>query len=277
MKLYSRTHSAFTLIELLVVIAIIAILAAILFPVFAQARASARKASCISNMKQLALAELMYVQDYDEKYSHWQSDNMGWGSAPPPTQLTPGGQYYPAMWYYQITPYLKNTQVFGCPNDARDTNPNNGGNAAGWNYAFANGKYFLSSYGISEYIVNGGHLKLASINYSANTVLMTSAGGALINDWDGCGDANRLAAQGASRTWYANYNDWPPGDTTQAGYNLYNKYAQHDPGSVIAYTDGHVGYLPNLAWRTGIPGAPCGNQNVPHQEKPMMNPDNTPF
>ena len=71
MKLYSRTHSAFTLIELLVVIAIIAILAAILFPVFAQARASARKASCISNMKQLALAELMYVQDYDEKYSHW--------------------------------------------------------------------------------------------------------------------------------------------------------------------------------------------------------------
>src|SRR5437762_6179565 len=60
------TRPAFTLIELLVVIAIIAILAAILFPVFAQAREKARQATCISNLKQLALAYLMYAQDHDE-------------------------------------------------------------------------------------------------------------------------------------------------------------------------------------------------------------------
>ena len=276
MKLHSRNHSAFTLIELLVVIAIIAILAAILFPVFAKARAQARKASCISNLKQLSTAQLMYVQDYDEKFSRWQSDNMGWGKAPPPP-TTPGGQYYGAFWMYQTYPYIKNVQLFACPNDARDTDVNNGGTAAAWNYAWLNGKYYVCSYGVNEMIVNGGHLKQASIPFVSNTVLYTSAGGPLINDWDGCGDKDRLAAQGASRTWYANAGDWPPGDTNQAGYDKYNKYAQHDPGSVIAYTDGHVGYLPNLAFRTGINGDPCGDHNMPHPEKPMYQPDNTPF
>src|SRR5215217_5547109 len=68
LKLAFRRRSAFTLIELLVVIAIISILAAILFPVFARARENARRASCQSNMKQIALGVLQYVQDYDERY-----------------------------------------------------------------------------------------------------------------------------------------------------------------------------------------------------------------
>ncbi|HEV2471164.1 MAG TPA: prepilin-type N-terminal cleavage/methylation domain-containing protein, partial [Chthonomonadales bacterium] len=66
--MFTRSQRAFTLIELLVVIAIIAILAAILFPVFAQAREKARAITCVSNQKQLALATLMYVQDYDETF-----------------------------------------------------------------------------------------------------------------------------------------------------------------------------------------------------------------
>src|ERR1041384_5214939 len=66
-----RRRTAFTLIELLVVIAIIAILAAILFPVFAQARAKARQASCVSNLKQINLATMMYKQDYDENFPYW--------------------------------------------------------------------------------------------------------------------------------------------------------------------------------------------------------------
>ena len=65
---YRRKPRGFTLIELLVVIAIIAILAAILFPVFARAREAARKTSCLSNMKQIGLAAMMYVQDYDETF-----------------------------------------------------------------------------------------------------------------------------------------------------------------------------------------------------------------
>lgn len=66
-----QSRSGFTLIELLVVIAIIAILAAILFPVFAQAREKARSASCLSNTKQLGLGLVMYVQDYDETFPYW--------------------------------------------------------------------------------------------------------------------------------------------------------------------------------------------------------------
>src|SRR5476649_1368440 len=96
----SKTHrrkTGFTLIELLVVIAIIAILAAILFPVFAQAREQARKTTCISNLKQLSLAYLMYVQDYDEIFPR--RDN---GDGPNPgVDPTPGdsnGLVYP---YYK--------------------------------------------------------------------------------------------------------------------------------------------------------------------------------
>jgi len=89
--------SGFTLIELLVVIAIIAILAAILFPVFAKAREKARQTACISNSKQLGLGFMQYAQDYDEvlPYQHWAQEN-------------------PTAWH-KVVPYVKNTQVYKCP------------------------------------------------------------------------------------------------------------------------------------------------------------------
>lgn len=113
-----RGWSGFTLIELLVVIAIIAILAAILFPVFAKAREAARKASCASNLKQLATAVLMYASDYDQKLP-----SAGWNSGD-----VVGGQQIPSMtmcvntgatsvWNGQIIPYVKNRGVYHCPSD----------------------------------------------------------------------------------------------------------------------------------------------------------------
>ena len=93
-------RKGFTLIELLVVIAIIAILAAILFPVFARAREKARQASCLSNLKQLSLAWLMYAQDYDEQLCY------GWQPSPP----TAGGP-----WYDTIQPYVNNAELRECP------------------------------------------------------------------------------------------------------------------------------------------------------------------
>src|SRR3981081_1986439 len=92
-------RSGFTLIELLVVIAIIAILAAILFPVFAQAREKARGISCLSNVKQQGLAVLMYSQDYDETF-------------PLTTLYDFGTQSQVSQWIPRVAPYIKNSDVF---------------------------------------------------------------------------------------------------------------------------------------------------------------------
>jgi len=93
---------AFTLIELLVVIAIISILAAILFPVFARARESARRASCSSNLKQIALGAMMYVQDYDEHFPLMWENYSDYSIRP--------------YGYADILePYIKSSQVFKCP------------------------------------------------------------------------------------------------------------------------------------------------------------------
>lgn len=100
-------HRAFTLIELLVVIAIIAILAAILFPVFAQARTKARQAADISNMKQLGLAMIMYAEDYDEMYNPR-------GSVNPVNCPGESGTRWD-LWEALILPYVKNGQVFISP------------------------------------------------------------------------------------------------------------------------------------------------------------------
>jgi len=98
-------RNAFTLIELLVVIAIIAILAAILFPVFAQARATARKTACLSNMKQLTLGMLQYLQDYDEKFPGWNWEFFCHG----------GNNGLPrdsaAFWTMAIYPYVRSYAV----------------------------------------------------------------------------------------------------------------------------------------------------------------------
>ena len=98
---HAARKTGFTLIELLVVIAIIAILAAILFPVFAQARENARKIACMSNLKQIGLGWLQYAQDYDERVVPWTVNGTSGGNA--------------FAWNYVIQPYLKSEQVLKCP------------------------------------------------------------------------------------------------------------------------------------------------------------------
>jgi len=105
-----KPRSGFTLIELLVVIAIIAILAAILFPVFAQARSKARQITGTSNIKQAALAILMYSQDYDEKFPR-----TGYGGVSGPGFIN---QYGSTDWQNTIAPYVKNLGLYVSPGDA---------------------------------------------------------------------------------------------------------------------------------------------------------------
>lgn len=137
-RAFRGRKAAFTLIELLIVIAIIAILASIIFPVFARARESARRAGCQSNMKQLGLAITQYAQDYDEVMVPDCLDGTAYATGCYVATSTATENY---KWMDLIYPYVKSEQAFNCPS-ARSSHPK---------YSYANG----ANYG--HYSVNGGY------------------------------------------------------------------------------------------------------------------------
>ena len=143
-------RKGFTLIELLVVIAIIAILAAILFPVFARAREKARQTSCLNNVKQMTLGHVMYAQDYDERL---------------PASYLPGNPANYDNWYEVLEPYLKNTQILACPSEI----------SSYWLGYGQNYSYLTSSWPGSGGYGSGG-CPLALIGRPAETVLIADSG-----------------------------------------------------------------------------------------------------
>lgn len=169
-----RKASGFTLIELLVVIAIIAILAAILFPVFAQARESARTASCSSNMKQISLGILMYLQDYDEKFmpSRYTVNGPERDKPDKPWNVT---KYEHVDWAHLIYPYVKNTQIFNCPSTALDgrdkENPAKVNSDLTGATQYAVNNRLTGRWGASEW---GGHdmIKQAAMSFPSVTIMV---------------------------------------------------------------------------------------------------------
>ena len=210
----------FTLIELLVVIAIIAILAAILFPVFARARESARKTSCLSNLKQAGLAFMMYTQDYDETLP-----GVPFGSCATcwPWLAWPGtpGNGWPAVWYTPIQGYIKNTQLLQCPSQ----------NPIGRWYD-ANGISYM--YNEFMYNSNNGWDKLASLGNAPEgvakvSILAEGYASGIYNDWDN-GGPDPKDKDGMTRLRYLNYTG--------------GLFTQQHGGPNIGYADGHVKFVP---------------------------------
>ncbi len=152
----------FTLIELLVVIAIIAILAAILFPVFARARENARRTSCLSNAKQLGLGFMQYTQDYDEMYPII-------GYALGDTVVYPSGQTSNNSWILRVYPYVKSVQIFTCPSNTIPP----------WQGGTSPSAVAGTSYGASSALLTNGLVPtaLAAVQKVSDTVLLADSAG----------------------------------------------------------------------------------------------------
>lgn len=205
MRLKRQAHG-FTLIELLVVIAIIAILAAILFPVFARARENARRAACQSNLKQIGIAMAMYSQDYDERIvpEYLTADGTAGGTSI-------------GSWYDFLEPYLKNTQVYICPS------------APGPRVGFVVGNVIARNYSYRTYAAFGS-LPLARITRPSELMIV--------------GDAQNVAASGKPKGAWSTYGTpwlYPCGQ----GGNVNTFAIRHFEGGNVLFFDGHVKWMLN--------------------------------
>ncbi len=221
----STRRKGFTLIELLVVIAIIAILAAILFPVFARARENARRASCQSNLKQIGLGVMQYIQDYDEQYPLWNISNAPYAYIPPNNGGYYDGFWTYGNWRYTIQPYVKSTQIFTCPSTIKPRAgiylaPNSDG---------SNGQSFpdANNYGANESVIgNNTPFSAAGINGVALLPMIADSSFYLFTD--------------PRRVINANFNT---GNTYAAPEAPDGKLSRHLGGSNIAFADGHVKFM----------------------------------
>jgi prepilin-type N-terminal cleavage/methylation domain-containing protein/prepilin-type processing-associated H-X9-DG protein len=215
-----RIRSGFTLIELLVVIAIIAILAAILFPVFAKAREAARKTSCASNLKQLGTGAMMYSQDYDEKIM------PSWLNYQPDPGLG-------RCWPYIIQPYVKNFGVTVCPSRETDQPANNT-----WENGYGHNHDNLGW---------DGSPSLAAVQRPAGIVIFADGavlgwGGsqAVYDQWKLDPDADSAPKPLASRGIYFRSPAQMERDGAAGWCDTVVPVSRHSNTCNVAYLDGHV-------------------------------------
>lgn len=226
-------RSAFTLIELLVVIAIIAILAAILFPVFAQAREKARQAACQSNLRQIGQAGMMYAQDYDGYILRRASDasviEANLFGEPVPRRGYAEAYYWQALWL----PYVKNTDVFLCPSGYRDfrSAPRYGGSKPPLRELW--GQYGINYEGLCK-------ARPPRYSFLLDSVEDPSAVFLAMDSW-----SVSPAVDGADNPlrWFGNGRVGGPNDVG-LGYNLpagdNRRGDRHSGAHNVVYCDGHV-------------------------------------
>jgi len=244
---------AFTLIELLVVIAIIAILAAILFPVFAQAREKARAITCVSNEKQVSLGVLMYVQDYDETFPIYFYYVLGSHANSAPTDPPFSPQYQDSIvgWNEAIYPYVKNVPIFRCTDTARSASAPS---IQGTVYAATD----TNATGAASYALNArlsgntgplddgllhGVMADGGLEFAASTIMLADAS-------TGCGDGCSMSDEN-EWAWQGRHVDnlygdgWITGNEPGAQFIWPVKppLTRHSNGSNYAFADGHAKFL----------------------------------
>ncbi|HVK06028.1 MAG TPA: DUF1559 domain-containing protein [Armatimonadaceae bacterium] len=246
----SAAARAFTLIELLVVIAIIAILAAILFPVFAQARDKARQAACLSNVKQMALAVQMYAQDYDETLPVAGVNNQRRG-----------------RWMDQIVPYVKNIDIFNCPSSPGsrwDPTNINSRSGYGWSWnLYAHPSNGQSGWPLAEIQQHADTIVIGETGYDAPL----SAGGFVVKAVD-----PRLVPNGqnfaTSEAGYLPQFRHAVSRTVQVSEGANRWQLPVDGRCNFAFLDGHAKALaPGQAFEKA-PGTPPREGNGPNLNEP---------
>jgi len=241
---------AFTLIELLVVIAIISILASILFPVFARAREQARKSACLSNLKQIGLAVMMYVQDYDETYP------VAYLATPSSDSMS---GYSASYWFNTLQPYTKNRQVWFCPTAGRimvsDTSgyqQYSGGygynacgtgaigssNTAHWN---GFGQSVDEATGTIKCTPNGNAVNMAAVTSPSETILITDPAS------NGTEYTTLYFYSGSDISYWPQLHGGPVGPfygkQSDNAYKTTEAYLHPSGGGNYLFADGHVKYM----------------------------------
>jgi prepilin-type N-terminal cleavage/methylation domain-containing protein/prepilin-type processing-associated H-X9-DG protein len=256
---YVRRVRAFTLIELLVVIAIIAILAAILFPVFAKARAAARKAAGISNLRQLGTGTQMYAQDYDEQFPYYNwgvfSCNES-GNAGGPDTLSGNDprfrEYSAGAWCNSVQPYIKNVGIFQDPGDRRKWQPGYCINFPQEIFQPGQSSWTRSTYVSYGWNESATGTKLASYQNPANDLLWCDYIGVLVDTWGRYGWTDDLYV----RRGIWNELNWGaqcglPDDpravgrafTQQEWDCLAGPGIRHETGVNVTFMDGHAKFV----------------------------------
>lgn len=234
----STSKRGFTLIELLVVVAIIAILAAILFPVFGRARENARRTSCLSNIKQIGLAFLQYTQDYDEAYP-----------------LTSYGATN-ISWTLGTAPYLKSIQIFRCSSDSSAT----------WNAPASppTNNYYTTSYLMNAWMAGtSAYTKQSAIQSTAQVVLLAEANGVSrdhFHPFNWVADPDSPAGTGVP-------SGGPKAWTFDSANNRTTEFplTRHLEGFNVGYCDGHAKWTQwSRVWPTK-PGEPLEGIFDPRQ------------
>lgn len=236
---------AFTLIELLVVIAIIAILAAILFPVFAQARESARKAACQSNLKQIGNALMMYMQDYDGNFPNAAVEPRPWGPNDDPN-FCAQVPYIPARtrcsrvelrgtgwrgWVSNVLlPYEKNSQIYRCPSRSDTWGQTNWRNPDGTNSYGYNFRSLGGAWGTQPTIPE------SRIEAPAGLAVMWDSA----NDWFDCGYMGGCGIWARDLCWYSRRIGRPLQGGMSCGVGDTQLTSWHMDKNNVLFADGHV-------------------------------------